>query len=62
MDFENHEMCGLILWNVKLIFKTKGKKGKEGYDTVNLGDIKFKQKLFICLLQDFSESLMSYNL
>ena len=28
MDFENHEMCGLILWNVKLIFKTKGKKGK----------------------------------
>ena len=61
MDFENHEIHGLI-WNVKLIFKTTGEKGKEGYDTVNLGDIKFKQKLFIRLLQDFSESLMSYNL
>ena len=55
-------MHGLILWNVKLIFKTRGKKGKEGYDTVNLGDIQFKQKLFICLLEDLSESLMSYNL
>ena len=51
MNFENLEIHGLILWNVKLIFKTREKKGKEGYDTVNLGDI--EQKLCICLLQDF---------